>query len=384
MAVPRSVRITGWGMYAPSDVLTNADLEQLVDTSDEWIVTRTGIRERRIAAPDETTASMAAVAGRRALAVAGLDPDELDLIVVPTLTADHRTPSAATLVKEGLGSQAAAALDIGAACSGFVYGYALAHGYIASGLGRNVLVVASEVLSRFTDYTDRNSCVLLGDGAAAVLLSASDEPGGGLLGVELTAEPEGAYSIWQPAGGSRFPATAETVAARGHFWRMDGRDTYRHATRQMALTANRALERAGIRPDAIDLFVPHQANLRIIETVARQLDLPMERVFVNIDRYGNTSAASVPLALAEAVGSGRVAVGSRICLLAFGAGFTSAAAVVEWTADPQLDRRAAAVDPGDVRIHRAADWVVGDPLPPEVRALVDAHRAPAAGLARSA
>ncbi|MGH2466499.1 MAG: 3-oxoacyl-ACP synthase III family protein [Candidatus Limnocylindrales bacterium] len=382
MTPPRSVRITGWGMYAPEDVLTNADFEQLVDTSDAWILERTGIRERHVARPEESTATMAAVAGRRALAVAGLEPEQLDLIIVPTLTADHRTPSAASLVKEGLGSIRAAAVDVGAACSGFPYGYALGHGYVAGGLGRNVLVVASETLSRFTDYTERGTAVLLGDGAGAVVLSASDEPGGGLLGLELTDEPEGAYSIWQPAGGSRFPVTPAAIAAGDHFWRMDGRDTYRHATRQMAATARAALDRAGIGPDEVSLFIPHQANLRIIETVARQLDLPMARVFVNIDRYGNTSAASVPLALAEAVADGRVQVGDKVCLLAFGAGFTSGALVVEWTADPARDALAASVDPADVSIHLPEGWPVVDALPPEVRALVDAHRTPAAALGR--
>jgi 3-oxoacyl-[acyl-carrier-protein] synthase III len=371
---PLSVRITGWGMYAPEDVLTNADFEQLVDTTDEWIASRTGIRERHIARPEESTATMASVAGRRALAVAGLEPDDLDMIIVPTLTADHRTPSAASLVKEGLGNTRAAAVDVGAACSGFVYGYGLGHGYVAGGLGRHVLVVASETLSRFIDFGDRSTGVLLGDGAGAVILSASDESGGGLLGIELTDEPEGAYSIWQPSGGSRYPVSPEMVAAGHHFWKMNGRDTYRHATRQMAATARVALERAGIGPDDISLFIPHQANLRIIETVAHQLGLPMERVFVNVDRYGNTSAASVPLALSEAVDAGRVQIGDRICLLAFGAGFTSGAIVVEWTADPKSARRADGIGPTDVAIHLPEGWPVLDPLPPQVRALIDAHR----------
>src|SRR5574340_280035 len=222
------------------------------------------------------------------------------------------------------------------------------------------------------------TAVLLGDGAGAVLLSASEEPGGGLLGLELTDEPGGAYSIWQPSGGSRFPVTAAAIAAGDHFWRMNGRDTYRHATRQMTATARTALERAGIGPEEISVCIPHQANLRIIETVAVQLDLPMERVFVNIDRYGNTSAASVPLALAEAVAAGRVQVGDSICLLAFGAGFTSGALVIEWTADPARDARAATVDPSAVSIHLPDGWPVVDALPPEVRALVDAHRHEAA------
>ena len=198
MNLPRSVRITGWGAYAPETVLTNADLARIVDTSDEWITSRTGIRERRVAAPHETTATMAAIAGKRAVAVAGLQPDDVDLIVLATLTPDHLTPATAVLVKEALGNHRAAAFDIGAACSGFVYGYATAHAYVQSGMARNALVIGSELLTRFLDFNDRSTCILFGDGAGAVVLSASDEEGGGLGGLELTADPDGAWSIWIP------------------------------------------------------------------------------------------------------------------------------------------------------------------------------------------
>ncbi len=366
---PRSVRVTGWGAYAPDGVLTNQDFEQIVDTSDEWIVTRTGIRERHVAAPEESTASLGTVAARRALAVAGLDPEMIDLVIVTTVSPDHGTPATASFVKEGIGNLHAAAMDLSAACSGFVYGYATAHAWIASGMYRHVLVVSSEVLSRFADYTDRSMCVLLGDGAGAVVLSASDEPGGGLLGLELTCDPQAAYAIWLPAGGARSPASPSTLDRRGHYWRMDGRETYRHATRTMVASALRAVEQAGIAPSDVALFVPHQANQRIIDTVARMLELPDDRVFVNVDRYGNTSSASIPIALTEAISTGRVNVGDRIVLVGFGAGLTSGAAVVEWTADPALGARAAGADP-HVHLPHPPDWELEDTLPPEVRRLV--------------
>jgi 3-oxoacyl-(acyl-carrier-protein) reductase len=276
---PRSARITGWGAYAPPHVLTNDDLSLIVDTSDEWIASRTGIRERRVAGPLETTATMGAIAGGRAIAVAGIDPDDIDIVLVATLTPDHLTPSASVLVKEAIGATRAAAFDLGAACSGFVYGFATAHAYVMSGLARNVLVIGSELLTRFLDWTDRNTCVLFGDGAGAVVVSASDEAGGGMTGLELTADPSGAWSIWIPAGGARRPSTAATVAGDEQFLRMDGRETYRYATRTIASTALSAIERAGWTADQVDLFIPHQANVRIIESVAKGLGIPMERIF---------------------------------------------------------------------------------------------------------
>ena len=271
-------------------------------------MSRTGIRERRVAAAHETTASMAAVAGARAIAVAGLDPDEIDLILVATLTPDYWMPSTAALVKEAIGNRRAAAMDVAAACSGFVYAYATAHAYVTSGMARHVLVIGAELLTRFLDYTDRSTCILFGDGAGAVVVSASDEPTGP-HGIELTTEPQGAYMIWLPAGGSKSPSSAETVARGEHFIRMEGKETYRFATKTLASSALAAIERAGLHPDEIDLVIPHQANVRIIEAVAKGLGFPMERIFVNVDRYGNTSAASVPLALAEAVDTGRIKVG---------------------------------------------------------------------------
>ena len=360
---PRHALITGWGRYAPDQVLTNADLERMVDTNDEWIVQRTGIRERRVAAAHETTASMAAVASLRAIRTAGIDPDEIDLILLATLTPDYWMPSTAALVKEAIGNTRAAAMDVAAACSGFVYAYATAQAYITSGLAKHVLVIGAELLTRFLDYSDRSTCILFGDGAGAVVLSASDEPGGG-LGIELTTEPQGAYMIWLPAGGAKSPPSAETIGRGEHYIRMEGRETYRFATRTLATTALRAIEKAGLQPGDIDLFIPHQANIRIIEAVAKGLDLPMDKMFVNLDRYGNTSAASVPIALAEAVNEGRVAVGDRIVIVAFGAGFTSGAVAIEWTADPARGMAAdAAVRPEDVHIRLPVDWDSVDPIP---------------------
>jgi len=365
--VPKAAHLTGWGSYAPSRVLTNADLEKMVDTSDEWIVSRTGIRERRVAGPDETTASMAAVAGLRAIAVAGIDPDEIDIILLATLTPDYWMPSTAALVKEAIGNTRAFAMDVMAACSGFAYAYATAQAYIASGMARNALVIGAEALTRFLDYTDRNTCILFGDGAGAVVLSASDEPGGA-LGFELTTEPSGAYMIWVPAGGAAAPPTAGTLARREHFIRMEGKETYRFATRTLASTALASIEKAGLTPADIDLFVPHQANIRIIEAVAKGLGLPMEKMFVNLDRYGNTSAASVPIALAEAVDAGRVKIGDNVCIVAFGAGFTSGAVTIKWTADPANGRRAQSIRPEDVHIRMPADWNSVDQMPPALAA----------------
>jgi 3-oxoacyl-[acyl-carrier-protein] synthase III len=360
---PRYAHVTGWGRYAPSQVLTNADLERMVDTSDEWIVSRTGIRERRVAAAHETTASMAAVASLRAIKTAGIEPDDIDLILLATLTPDYWMPSTAALVKEAIGNTKAAAMDVAAACSGFVYAYATAHAYITAGLAKHVLVIGAELLTRFLDYTDRNTCILFGDGAGAVVLSASDEPGGG-LGIEMTTEPQGAYMIWLPAGGAKAPPSAETVARGEHYVRMEGKETYRFATRTLATTALAAIEKAGLTPSDIDLFIPHQANIRIIDAVAKGLDLPMDRMFVNLDKYGNTSAASVPIALAEAANSGRIKVGDTVVIVAFGAGFTSGAVVIRWTGDPARGVEGdAAVRPEDVSVRLPVDWDSVDPIP---------------------
>lgn len=359
----RHAHVTGWGRYAPAQILTNADLERMVETNDEWIVSRTGIRERRVAAAHETTASMAAVASLRAIHTAGIDPDEIDLILLATLTPDYWMPSTAALVKEAIGNTRAAAMDVAAACSGFVYAYATAQAYITSGLARHVLVIGAELLTRFLDYTDRSTCILFGDGAGAVVLSASQEPGGG-LGIELTTDPQGAYMIWLPAGGAKSPPSAATIARGEHYIRMEGNATYRFATKTMATTALASISKAGLQPDDIDLFIPHQANIRIVEAVAKGLDLPMDRIYVNLDRYGNTSAASVPIALAEAVNEGRVQVGDHVTLVAFGAGFTSGAVTLQWTADPARGLAGeSAVDADDVQVRLPVDWDSVDPIP---------------------
>jgi 3-oxoacyl-[acyl-carrier-protein] synthase-3 len=272
-------------------------------------------------------------------------------------------PSTAALVKEAIGNTRAAAMDISAACSGFVYGYATAQAWITSGLARHVLVIGSETLTRFLDYTDRNTCILFGDGAGAVVLSASDAPGGG-LGMKLTTEPQGAYMIWLPAGGAKAPPSSETIRRGEHYVRMEGKETYRFATRTLATTALESIRDAGLEPSDIALFIPHQANIRIIEAVAKGLDLPMDRMYVNLDKYGNTSAASVPIALAEAVNEGRVKVGDRIVIVAFGAGFTSGAVTIEWTADPARGIAGdAAVNPDDVKVRLPVDWDSVDPIP---------------------
>jgi 3-oxoacyl-[acyl-carrier-protein] synthase-3 len=367
---PASVRITGWGSYVPQQVLSNADLERMVDTSDEWIRTRTGIRERRVAAPHETTATLGAIAAKRAIAVAGLQPDDIDLIVVATLTPDYPMPSTAALVKEAIGNGTAAAFDVAAACSGFVYAYSVADSYVRSGMARHVLVVGAELLTRFIDYSDRTTCILFGDGAGAVVLSASAEPGGGLAGTELTTDPDGAYMIWLPSGGSKSPSSAETASRGEHFIRMEGRETYRFATRTLATSALTAIERAGWEPGDVDLFIPHQANVRIIEAVAKGLKLPMDKMFVNIEKYGNTSAASVGIALDEAVRAGRVQPGDKLVFVAFGAGFTSGALALSWTADPADAARADAVEPV-ASIRAPLDWASVDPIPARLAAVLD-------------
>jgi 3-oxoacyl-[acyl-carrier-protein] synthase III len=369
------VHLTGWGGYAPSLVLTNADLEQMVETNDEWIVSRTGIRERRIAGPTETTASMAAVAGLRAIATAGLQPDDIDLILVGTLTADYPMPSAAALVKQAIGNKRAAAMDLAAACSGFVYGYATAHAYIVSGLAKNVLVIGAETLSRCTDWTDRSTCILFGDGAGAAVLSASDEPGG-TTGIHLTTEPSGAYFIWLPAGGAARPANSTTLESREHYMKMKGAETFRMAVRTLGSTATAAVAKAGWTLADLDLVIPHQANSRIIEGLAKALDFPMERVFVNVQSYGNTSAASVPLALSEAVAAGRVKPGSKLLLVAFGAGLTSAAITLEWTADPANSSRADGIGADDVSIAPGYLDAV-NPFPPDLEWVRSRQSSPA-------
>ena len=329
MASKRHAQIVGWGKYVPSQVLTNDDLAKMVDTSDDWIRARTGIVERRIADPRETTSTMSIKAAQAALQVADVAPERLDLIIVTTATPDYLFPATACLVQDALGARRAGAFDLLAGCSGFVYGLGVGSQLIISGAYENVLVIGAETLSRIMDWTDRNTCVLFGDGAGALLLQASDAPGG-VLSFTLGADGSGGDLLILPGGGSRHPASAETVAQGLHYARMNGREVFRFATRIMGRAAKEAIKAAGLEIDDIDLFIPHQANMRIIQSAAKHLRLPMDKVFVNLDRYGNTSCASIPIAFCEAIEEERIKPGDHLVLVSFGAGLTWAAAVVQW------------------------------------------------------
>lgn len=326
----RYAHVVGWGKYVPEKVLTNVDLSQMVDTSDEWIRARTGIQERRIASEEETTASMSVAAARETLRVADADPAKIDLIIVGTITPEHLFPSTACLVQDALDARRAAAFDLSAGCSSFIYALSMASRAIESGACELALVIGAETLSRFVDWTDRRTCVLFGDGAGAVLLQAS-ERSGGILSSVLGADGSGAELLILPGGGSRFPPTPESVTNGMHYLHMDGRRVYRFATRIMARATKQALEMAGLSLQDLSLLIPHQANQRIIDSAVKGLRLEDGKVFVNLDRYGNTSSASVPIALCEAVEAGRVKRGDTLVLVGFGAGLTWAAATVRWS-----------------------------------------------------
>jgi len=327
--VGRSCSVTGVGAYVPARILTNHDLEKMVQTTDEWITTRTGIQARRIAAPDEHTSDMAARAAQRALKAAGVPAADVDLIIVATVTPDMLFPSTACLVQSKIGASKAAAFDLEAACSGFLYGLEVAQQFIASRTYETALVIGAEKLSAIVDWQDRNTCVLFGDGAGAAVLRHRPHASG-LLTVVLGADGHQANALWLPAGGSRCPATAQSVAARLHYVRMDGRETFKQAVQAMYHAAREALRRCALDIAQIRCVIPHQANRRIIEAVAERLGARPEQVFVNLHQYGNTSAASLGIALDEAVRTGRVQRGDLILLLAFGAGLTWGAAVLEW------------------------------------------------------
>ena len=321
--------ITGWGMAVPQRIVTNADLERMVSTSDEWIVTRTGIRERRVVGPGESTSTLATEAARRALAIAGLAPAAIDLVVLATCTPDRPFPATACTVQANLGIERAAAFDIAAACSGFVYGLAVSTSMIRSGAARNVLFIAADVFTHYINWNDRNTCVLFGDGAGAMVLQATDAPLGQLSSV-LGASGRDEDLMAVDAGGTRLPATAELIEQGRQYVYMNGREIFKLAVRGMGDSSTQAIAEAGLAAGDIDLVVPHQANLRIIEATAKRLDMPMERVFVNIDRYGNTSAATIPIALVEAVEQGRVKDGDNVLVTAFGGGLTWASSVIRW------------------------------------------------------
>jgi 3-oxoacyl-[acyl-carrier-protein] synthase-3 len=321
--------IAGLGTFVPEKVLTNADFERMLDTSDSWIRERTGISERHIAGALETTALMATEAARKALAEAGCAATDLDAIIVGTATPDRLLPSVACEVQAGLGAARAFALDVAAACPGWVYGLVVGEGLLASGAAQRVLVIGAEKLSAITDYSDRSTAVLFGDAAGAVVLTPSDGTRG-ILSAVLGADGTLMELLWRPAGGTISPPDHASYNQHDYYIKMAGREVFKNAVRAMAGAATTALEHAGLTSDQVDLLVPHQANIRIIEATAKHAGIPMDRVYVNVDHYGNTSSASIPLALDEARREGRLKPGMHVLLVTFGAGFTWGAAVLKW------------------------------------------------------
>lgn len=321
--------ILGTGFYVPEKVLTNFDLEKIVDTNDAWIVERTGIRERHIAPDDVPVSELAYQAALKALADAGTDPDELDLILVATLTSDYIVPATACLLQDRLGAHHAAAFDLVAACSGFVYASAVAAQFIGSGVYKKVLVIGAETLSKYVDWEDRNTCVLFGDGAGAAVYGPV-EPEYGILGFDLGSDGSGADYLGIPSSGSKHPVDEKMIAQKMNRIHMNGKEVFKFAVRVMGATVQRSLANAGLEKGAIDWLVPHQANIRIIESAAKRLAMPLEKVIINIEKYGNVSAASIPIALAEAAGAGRFKRGDIVALAGFGAGLTWASCILRW------------------------------------------------------
>jgi 3-oxoacyl-[acyl-carrier-protein] synthase III len=319
------------GVAVPPGVLTNADLTRMIDTSDQWIVERTGIRERHIARPEQSVAMLSCEAGLRALEQAGHTPQEVDAIVLATATPDRLLPSTACDLQALLGASRAAAFDISAACPGFVFATGVAEGLIASGMGEVVLVVGAEKLSTITDFQDRSTAILFGDGAgAAVIRRAEGKNGRGILSIFLKSDGTLAPLLYRPGGGAADPISEKVVCQRSHYMKMAGREVFKAAVLTMAEACDEAMRRAGVASEEIDLLIPHQANIRIIEATAKHAGIPMDKVMVNVDRYGNTSSASIPLALEQAIGEGRVKPGSLLLLVAFGAGFTWGSTVIRW------------------------------------------------------
>ena len=324
-----AISITGIGAYAPEHVITNDDLSKMMDTSDEWIVERTGIHERRIAADDQALSDLALPAARDALAQAGVDPETIDLVIVATVTPDMAFPSAGAIIADELGAPDAAAYDLSAGCTGFMYAVAQGYGMVAAGLARHALVVGGDVLSRILDWSDRGTAVLFGDGAGAVVLERVSE--GGFLGFELGADGSGGPQLYLPAGGSRSPATAETVAEHKHYVQMNGREVFKFATRVLVSSAEKVLAECGKTIDDVDVYIPHQANVRIIDHAAEKLGIPKEKIVVNVERYGNTSSGSIPLALVDAQAEGRLQEGALVLMTGMGAGLTWGSGLIEWT-----------------------------------------------------
>jgi 3-oxoacyl-[acyl-carrier-protein] synthase-3 len=330
MIVRPLAEVASVGVAVPPGVVTNHDLSRVLDTSDEWIVERTGIRERHIATPDQTVALLSQEAAGHAMAVAGVAAGDLDAIVFATVSPDRLLPSAACDLQALIGAERAAAFDVGAACAGYIYGLTVAEGLIASGHSETVLVVGAEKLSTITDFQDRSTAILFGDGAGASVVRRSSTPGRGILSTFIKSDGRLAPLLYRPGGGSADPISEKVVCERSHYMKMAGREVFKAAVLAMADACDEALGRAGVTADQVDLLVPHQANLRIIEATAKHAGLPMSKVMVNVDRYGNTSSASIPLALGQAVAEGRVGPGSVVLLVAFGAGFTWGSAVIRW------------------------------------------------------
>jgi 3-oxoacyl-[acyl-carrier-protein] synthase-3 len=324
------VRISGWGKCLPSQILSNYDLEKMVDTSDEWIRTRSGISERRIVSEEESTSTIATAAAQEAMEKAGIGPSDLDLIILATLTPDYPSmPATASLVQHALGASNCGAFDLVAGCSGFVYGLVTGSQFVQSGACHHVLVVGAEAMSRILDWKDRSTCVLFGDGAGAVVLSATDREGG-LLSFVLGSDGGGAQHLIIPAGGSRSPASHDTVEQRQHYIKMNGREVFKFAARILPRALRETLEKAGVKAEDVNLLIPHQANIRIINSARENLAISEEAVYVNVDRYGNTSAASIPVALCEAIDEGKIGPGSLLAMVAFGAGLTWGSALWRW------------------------------------------------------
>jgi 3-oxoacyl-[acyl-carrier-protein] synthase-3 len=325
----KKVGIIGLGAYLPKKVLTNKDLEKIVDTSDEWIITRTGIKERRLAAKDEAASDLAIKAAKKALQDArGMSPQDLDLIIVATITPDMQFPSTSCLVQRALGASRACCFDISAACAGFVYGLVIAQQFIARGTYKNALVVGVEVLSSITDWQDRNTCVLFGDGAGAAIVAETKS--GGILSTYLGSDGAQAELLMLPGGGSRHPATHQTIDKRMHYLKMRGNEVFKLAVKIMADAAQKALDRAGLKCNEVDCLIPHQANIRILLALAKKLGLPESKIYLNIEKYGNMSSASTAIALCEAVKAGRVKKGDIVLLDAFGSGLVWGACVIKW------------------------------------------------------
>jgi 3-oxoacyl-[acyl-carrier-protein] synthase-3 len=322
--------ILGTGSYVPEKVLTNSDLEKMVDTSDEWITTRTGIKERRIADPSQAASDLGIEAARKALEDAKIAPSEIDMIIVATVTPDMNFPSTACIIQANLGASNAAAFDISVGCSGFIYGLAIAQQFVETGMYNKILVIGAETLSKITNWKDRNTCVLFGDGAGAAVVGRV-ESGYGILSTYLGADGTGGKHLYMPAGGSRMPASEETVKKNLHTIFMEGQEVFKFAVKVMDSATIEALNRCGLKPEDIDMLIPHQANTRIIEAARKRLKLSDDKVYINLDKYGNTSAASVAIALDEAYRKGLIKKGDIILTVAFGAGLTWGSSVIKWS-----------------------------------------------------